>query len=67
TWSNIDGTKRNLYQSTPIYLYRTLNCSDRFSSSKTERKDDHHENSHEIKDKMTKVKLEKVSILEEQI
>ncbi|CAF1598921.1 unnamed protein product [Rotaria magnacalcarata] len=61
TWSNIDGTKRNLYQSTPIYLYRTLNCSDRFSSSKTERKDDHHENSHEIKDKMTKVKLEKLS------
>ncbi|CAM4869363.1 unnamed protein product [Rotaria socialis] len=66
-WSNIDGTKRNLYQSTPTYLYRTLNYSDGFSSSRMERKDDHHDNSHEIKDKMTKDKLEKMIILEEQL
>ncbi|CAF3506603.1 unnamed protein product [Rotaria sp. Silwood1] len=67
TWSNINGTSRTVYQSLPIYRYGSLNHPDGLSSPKMEKKDNHQGNSNEIKDMMTNVKLEKVTIPEQQL
>ncbi|CAF3642028.1 unnamed protein product [Rotaria sordida] len=67
TWSNINGTSRAIYQSNPIHHYGSLNSPDRLSSPRIERKDNHQENSNETKEMMTNVKVEKMTLSEQQL